>query len=117
MTFILYQPDYNVENKIEDFERDVASTSSTCTEFINNFTKNYNSDILKLNEKVKYKFLTNNQYNWFKNTAGAIQFSVCTDFKVRRTGLIVRDKACLKKCIGYNGNFSMYYFSSQLRSI
>ena len=32
--------DYNVENKIEDFERDVANyTSSTCTEFINNFTK------------------------------------------------------------------------------
>ncbi len=59
--------DYNVENKIEDFERDVANyTSSACTEFINNFTKKYNSDILKLNEKVKYKFLTNNQYNWFK---------------------------------------------------
>ena len=85
--------DYNVENKIEDFERNVANyTSSTCTEFINNFTKKYNSDILKLNEKVKYKFLTNNQYNWFKKNVdwSEYKFSVCTDFKVRRTGLIVR---------------------------
>jgi len=86
--------DYNVENKIEDFEREVANyTSSTCTEFINNFTKKYNSDILKLNEKVKYKFLTNNQYNWFKKNVdwSEYKFSVCTDFKVRRTGLIVRE--------------------------
>ena len=86
--------DYNVENKIEDFERDVANyTSSACTEFINNFTKKYNSDILKLNEKVKYKFLTNNQYNWFKKNVGwsEYKFSVCTNFKVRRTGLIVRE--------------------------
>lgn len=86
--------DYNVENKIEDFERNVANyTSSTCTEFINNFTKKYNSDILKLNEKVKYKFLTNNQYNWFKKNVdwSEYKFSVCTDFKVRRTGLIVRE--------------------------
>ena len=86
--------DYNVENKIEDFERDVANyTSSTCTEFINNFTKKYNSDILKLNEKVKYKFLTNNQYNWFKKNVdwSEYKFSVCTNFKVRRTGLIVRE--------------------------
>ena len=86
--------DYNVENKIEDFERDVANyTSSACTEFINNFTKKYNSDILKLNEKIKYKFLTNNQYNWFKKNVGwsEYKFSVCTNFKVRRTGLIVRE--------------------------
>lgn len=85
--------DYNVENKIEDFERDVANyTSSACTEFINNFTKKYNSDILKLNEKVKYKFLTNNQYNWFKKNVSwsKYKFSVRTNFKVRRTGLIVR---------------------------
>lgn len=86
--------DYNVENKIEDFEKDVATyTSNACTEFINNFTKKYNSDILKLNEKVKYKFLTNNQYNWFKKNVGwsEYKFSVCTNFKVRRTGLIVRE--------------------------
>lgn len=86
--------DYNVENKIEDFENDVADyTSKACTEFINNFTKKYNSDILRLNEKVKCKFLTNNQYNSFKKNVGwsEYKFSVCTNFKVRRTGLIVRE--------------------------
>lgn len=86
--------DFNVENKLEEFESEVERyTSETYTEFVNNFTKKYNSDIFHLNERVKSKFMVNNQYNDFKKNVGwsEYKFSVRTNFKVRRTGLIVRE--------------------------
>lgn len=86
--------DYNVEEKLEEFENEVERyTSETYTEFVNNFTKKYNSDIFHLNERVKSKFVVNNEYNDFKKNVGwsEYKFSVRTNFKVRRTGLIVRE--------------------------
>lgn len=87
--------DYNAESHIGDFEKNVTEEmNKTCNEFLNGFFSQYESDILKICEKSKKKFLTNDKYEEFKKNLKLreYEFDVKTDFKVRRTGLIMKEE-------------------------
>lgn len=86
--------DYNVENDVENFEKKIEDDiTAACTKFLNEFNAKYNSDIFGFKEKSKSKFLTNEEYEKFKNEVNFDEFTinVKTDFKLRRTGLVIRE--------------------------
>ena len=86
--------DYNIESDIENFEENSEKYIEEASEkFIKDFMKQYNCDIFRFSERAKPKFLTNDEYNKFKDTVdySKYDFDVEVKFEVRRTGLIVRD--------------------------
>lgn len=87
--------DYNVENDIERFETNAQDyMNSSMTAFINEFIQKYDSDILGFKERSKYKFLTNEKYEEFKENVDFKEFdiNVKTNFRIRRTGLMVKEE-------------------------
>ncbi|MCD8181395.1 MAG: hypothetical protein LUF26_07955 [Firmicutes bacterium] len=87
--------EYNVENRLEKFEEEAQSDiSEACTEFINNFFEKYNSDIFNLKRKTKSKFMTNAEYEEFKESVDFKEYeiSVKANFKIRRTGLVIKEE-------------------------
>lgn len=86
--------DYNIESDIENFEKNSEKyIEEACESFMTEFLRKYDSDIFHLNEKCKRKFLTNEEYNNFKNNVDYSEYEVNikANFKVRRTGLVVRE--------------------------
>lgn len=86
--------DYNIESDIVNFEKNSGKYIEEAGEkFMSGFLKNYNCDIFRLNEKCKKKFLTNKEYNEFKDSIDYSNFEVDVkvNFKIRRTGLVVRE--------------------------
>ncbi len=86
--------DYNIESDIINFEKNSGEyIEKACEEFMSEFLKNYNCDIFRLKEKCKKKFLTNKKYNEFKDNVDYSYFDVDVkaNFKIRRTGLVVRE--------------------------
>lgn len=86
--------DYNVEKDIENFEKNSEKyIEEACEEFMSEFLKEYDCDIFRLSEKCKGKFLTNKEYNEFKNNVNYSDFDVDVkaNFKIRRTGLVIRE--------------------------
>ncbi len=87
--------DYNIESDIEGFEKSSEEyMNSAMTAFVKEMYEKYDSDIFKLRQKSKSKFLTNDRYGEFKDTVKFSEFDikVNTEFKIRRTGLIIRNK-------------------------
>lgn len=85
---------YNIEKDITNFEENSEKyIEEDCEKFMSEFLKNYDCDIFKLNEKCKKKFLTNSEYNEFKDNIDYSDFdvSVSASFKIRRTGLVIRE--------------------------
>lgn len=86
--------DYNIEDNIVNFENNSKKyIEDACKEFMTSFIKEYDSDIFRLKEKAKREFLTNKEYNEFKENVDLKEFTinVKVNFKIRRTGLIVRE--------------------------
>lgn len=86
--------DYNIERDIKNFEKNSEKYIEEASEkFIKDFMKQYNCDIFRLSERTKPKFMTNDEYNEFRDTVdySEYDFEVDVEFEVRRTGLIVRD--------------------------
>ena len=86
--------DYNIESDIENFEKSSGKyIEEACEKFMSGFLKSYNCDIFRLNERCKKKFLTNAEYDEFKNNIDYRDFdiNVKANFKIRRTGLVIRE--------------------------
>lgn len=87
--------EYNVENDIESFEKESSQYMDTAmTKFVNDFINEYDCDILGFKERAKSKFFTNKEYEEFKETVNFKEYNinVKTNFRVRRTGLIIKDE-------------------------
>lgn len=85
--------DYIIEEDIVNFEENSKKyIEEGCKEFMTEFIKNHDSDIFRLKNKAKRKFLTNEKYEEFKNNVDFREYeiNVKANFKVRRTGLVVR---------------------------
>lgn len=86
--------DYNIEQDIINFEKNSEKyISEACGEFMKDFLQKYESDAFHLKERVKSKFLTNEKYNEYKENMNLSDFdiNVKTKFKIRRTGLVIRE--------------------------
>lgn len=86
--------DYNIESDIENFEANSQMyIKEACEQFVEEFLDKYGCDIFRLSERAKTKFLTNADYSSFRDTVDyrEYDFEVDVTFKIRRTGLIVRD--------------------------
>lgn len=86
--------DYNIESDIVNFEKNSQKyIEEACRDFMSEILKTYDSDIFRLDEKSKKKFLTNKEYNEFKENSDYSDFdiNVKANFKIRRTGLVVRE--------------------------
>ena len=86
--------DYNIESDIENFEKNSEKyIEEACEKFMTESLQKYDCDIFHLNEKCKKKFLTNAEYDEFKNNVDYSDFDVDikANFKIRRTGLVVRE--------------------------
>lgn len=86
--------DYNIDSDLEGFENKSAEyVAAACGEFMTRVTEEYESDIFRLNERCKKKFLTNEAYEKYKETADYKNFDieVEVDFEIKRTGLIIRE--------------------------
>ncbi|MCH5209508.1 MAG: hypothetical protein J1F01_00950 [Oscillospiraceae bacterium] len=87
--------DYNIENDIANFEDNASKyLAEGFAKFMSDFIKTCDSDIFRLKERCKYKFLTNDKYNEFKESVNFKEYSVNVnvDFKIRRTGLVMREE-------------------------
>jgi hypothetical protein len=85
---------YNIEEDIVNFENNSEKyIEQAAQSFISDFIHEYNSDIFRFTEKTKKQFLTNKEFEEFKENVDYrdYQINVKADFKVRRTGLTVRD--------------------------
>lgn len=92
--FYSLSSDYVLEKDIKNFEKNAKQEiDSACSEFIKKVRDEFDADVLGLGLKAKKLFLTNKsfeEYDWrkeFKN----YEISVDCDFKVRRTGLTIRE--------------------------
>lgn len=86
---------YNIESNLEEFEKTVEEDmNKTFTQFMNDFLHKYDCDIFRLKERSKNKFLTIGEYEEFKKTVDfrEFEFNVKTNFKIRRTGLIMKEQ-------------------------
>ena len=87
--------DYNIENDIKGFEENASKfIGEDCAKFMSDFIKTYDSDTFRLKERCKSKFLTNEEYDKFKESADFRDYSVNVkvNFKIRRTGLVMREE-------------------------
>ena len=93
--FYSVSADYNIEKRIAEFEDETKKEiNSACEEFIKSVRDNYDSDIVGIGLEAKKLFWTNKEfeeYNWRKKFS-EYDISVDTDFKIRRTGLTMREK-------------------------
>jgi spore germination protein KC len=84
-----------IEKDISHFEEMAKKEiEDACTEFIKYTRDTYNADILALGLKAKKYFLTDDsfkEYNW-REKFKEYEISVETDFKVKRTGLTIREE-------------------------
>ena len=83
-----------IESDIENFEKNSEKyIEEACEKFMTEFLQNYDCDIFRLNEKCKKQFLTNAEYDEFKKNVDYSDFDVDikANFKIRRTGLVVRE--------------------------
>ncbi len=86
--------DYNLENDIARFEANSEKyISEDCRNFMTGFINRYDSDIFRLKERCKKKFLTDVAYDEFKKNVDFREYdiNVDVDFSIRRTGLVVRE--------------------------
>lgn len=86
--------DYSIEKDIINFEnKSKKYIEEACEKFMTDFINKYDSDIFRLKEKARKKFLTNKEYNEFKENVNLKDYTinVKANFKIRRTGLIVRE--------------------------
>lgn len=86
--------DYNIEKDIVNFENNSKRyIGDACEQFMTEFINKYDSDIFRLKEKAKREFLTNKEYNEYKENVNLKEYTinVNVNFKIRRTGLIVRE--------------------------
>lgn len=86
--------DYNIESDIENFEKNSEKyIEEACEKFMTEFLQKYDCDIFRLNEKCKKQFLTNAEYDEFKKNVDYSDFDIDikANFKIRRTGLVVRE--------------------------
>lgn len=87
-------PDYRIDRGLGDFERNCEEcVAGECEALIEKAHNQYKSDILKLNERSKIKFLNNDAYNNFKNHVNYSEYKVKVnvDYDIRRTGLVVKE--------------------------
>lgn len=87
-------PQYSIAEDLDEFEKNCEDyISGECEKLIKRVISEYKSDIFRLNERSKLKFLTNEDYDYYKNHIDYSDFDikVQVDFKVRRTGLIVKE--------------------------
>lgn len=87
--------DYNIEKDIVNFENNSKTyIENACRDFMTSFLQTYDSDIFRIKEKAKREFLTNKEYNEFKENADLKEYTidVNVNFRIRRTGLIVREQ-------------------------
>lgn len=93
--FYSLSSDYVLEKDIENFEKTAKEEINTaCSEFVKKVRDEFDSDILGLGLKAKGTFLTNKsfeEYDWRKEFKD-YEISVDCDFRVRRTGLTIREK-------------------------
>ena len=90
-TSIQSAEDYESENEpIEKATEELIKKE--VTKFLNRTTKEFNSDICGFGKVVKGKFLTWDEWKEFKwfDKYGNSTFNVEVDFKVRRTGLMIK---------------------------
>ena len=84
-----------IKKRIAEFEDETKKEiNSACEEFIKSVRDNYDSDIVGIGLEAKKLFWTNKEfeeYNWRKKFS-EYDISVDTDFKIRRTGLTMREK-------------------------
>lgn len=86
--------DYNIEADIVNFENNSKKyIENSCKQFMTEFINKYDSDIFRLKEKAKREFMTNKEYNEYKENVDLKEYTinVKVNFKIRRTGLIVRE--------------------------
>ena len=87
--------DYNIESDIEAFQKSSEKyIGEDCERFMSDFIKTYDSDTFRLKERCKRKFLTNKSYDEFKESVNFKEYevSVNVNFKIRRTGLVMREE-------------------------
>lgn len=86
--------DYNIEKDITNFENNSQKyIEEDCKKFMMYFLDKYDADIFRLKDRSKIKFLTNKEYEEFKNNVnfGEYEVNVKANFSIRRTGLVVRE--------------------------
>lgn len=85
---------YNIEEDIVNFENNARKYIENASQkFMTEFIGKYDSDIFRIKEKAKRKFLTIQDYNNYKESVDLKDYkiNVKANFKIRRTGLIVRE--------------------------
>ncbi len=86
--------DYNIEKDITNFENNSQKyIEEDCKKFMMYFLDKYDADIFRLKDRSKIKFLTNKEYEEFKNNVNFDEYevNVKANFSIRRTGLVVRE--------------------------
>lgn len=87
-------PDYRIEADLDTFEKNCEEyVSGECEKLMRGLLTDMKSDIFRLTERSKAKFLTNEDYDYYKNHVDYSDFEIKveTDFDIRRTGLIVKE--------------------------
>lgn len=93
-TFASVSSEYPVEKEIEAFEKEAKEyISQAFLKFLNKTKNEFKSDLLGFGKHAKKSFLTYDdfeKYNWNEKYLNA-DFDLSLNFKVRRTGLIIRN--------------------------
>lgn len=87
-------PDYKIDTGLENFEKNCEDcVAEECETLIRKVLREYKSDILRLNERSKIKFLNNEDYEYFKRHVDYSEYDVKVNVKydIRRTGLVVKE--------------------------
>ncbi|NDO18338.1 hypothetical protein FMM68_01470 [Lachnospiraceae bacterium MD329] len=85
---------YNIEANIVKFEDKAREYIENASQkFMTEFIGRYDSDIFRIKEKAKREFLTIQDFNNYKESVDLKDYkiNVKANFKIRRTGLIVRE--------------------------
>ena len=85
---------YYYEKDLENFENEVKEyIRLAAMKFLTKTQTEYNSDVLGLGTQIKSKFKTQTDYtNYdFKSKYKDVEFNIDVNYKVRRTGLIMRE--------------------------
>ena len=86
--------EYILENNMGNFEAEVSQEiSKECVEFIKKAREEYDLDLLGIGNKAKMHFLTYRDFDDYKwgDKFKEYEINVDTKFKIRRTGLILRE--------------------------
>lgn len=92
--FVSVSAEYPIEKDIEEFEKETNKyMNQAFMKFLNKTKNELDSDILGYGKYAKKSFLTNDDYdnyNWNEKYKNA-EFDLNLDFKIRKTGLIIRN--------------------------